>query len=98
MLYGEKVSVNANVLTNLGIKNFVQPALMLAAGIALGLGSTATKEAIITGATPTATAAAMFALRNKAYTADATSTILLSTILSIFTAAALIALFSSYPG
>jgi predicted permease len=97
MLYGEKVTLNSNVLVNLGIKNFLQPGLMLAAAAVLGMTLTATREAVITGATPTATAAAMFALRNKTYTADATSTILLSTILGIFTAAGLIALFAAYP-
>jgi len=95
MLYGEKFRINANVLSNLAIKNFLMPGLMCVGALALGMAVIPTQEAIITGAVPTATAAAMFALRNKAYTADATSTILASTILGIFTTAGLIALFAA---
>ncbi len=52
------------------------------------------QQAIITGAVPTATAAAMFALKNKTYTADATLTILIGTVLGIGTEGILMALFS----
>ena len=34
MLYGEPVRINADVLTNIGLKNFLQPGLMLL-GIAI---------------------------------------------------------------
>jgi predicted permease len=95
MLYGEKFSINLNVITNIGIKNFVQPALMLLGVVIFGLTKDPAHQAIITGAVPTATAAAMFALRNKTYTADATSTILVSTVLGIGTEAILIGLFST---
>jgi malonate transporter and related proteins len=50
---------------------------------------------VITGAVPTATAASMFALRNRTYTAEATSTIFISTLLGLFTEAVLIALLRS---
>jgi predicted permease len=92
MLYGEKFRLNANVLANVGMKNFVQPLLMLIGVIFLDLTPTAAREAIITGAVPTATAAAMFALKSGTYTKDATSTILVSTVVGVFTAAGLIAL------
>jgi predicted permease len=95
MLYGEKVRINLNVLTNIGIKNFLQPVMMLLGVGMFGLTKDPAHQAIITGAVPTATAAAMFALRNNTYTADATSTILLSTVLGIGTEAILIGLFSS---
>jgi malonate transporter len=95
MLYGEKFRVNLNVLTNIGIKNFLQPALMVLGVAMLWLTKDPAHQAIITGAVPTATAAAMFALKNKTYTADATSTILLSTVLGIGTEAILIGLFST---
>jgi malonate transporter len=95
MLYGEKVRINLNVLTNIGIKNFLQPAMMLLGVAMFGLTKDPAHQAIITGAVPTATAAAMFALKNNTYTADATSTILLSTVLGIGTEAILIGLFSS---
>lgn len=94
MLYGEKFRINANVLTNVGIKNFLQPALMLLGVVMFGLTGAPAHQVIITGAVPTATAASMFALRNNTYTADATATILLSTILGIGTEAVLIALSS----
>ncbi|GGF18170.1 hypothetical protein GCM10011611_25060 [Aliidongia dinghuensis] len=92
MLYGERFAINANVLANIGIKNFLQPGLM-ALGVALfGLSGGPARQVIITGAVPTATAASMFALKNNTYTADATATILLSTLLGIAIEAALIAL------
>ena len=94
MLYGEKFRINANVLTNVGIKNFLQPALMLLGVILFGVTGASAHQVIITGAVPTATAASMFALKNKAYTTDATATILLSTVLGIATEALLIAFFS----
>ena len=99
MLYGEPFKVNADVLTNIAIKNFLQPALMALAVAMLGLSfsSATAKQAIITGAVPTATAAAMFALKAKTYTAEATSTILIGTILGIGTAAILMAVLTAAP-
>jgi len=94
MLYGEKLKINLNVITNIGLKNFLQPGLMVVGAAIFGLTRDPAHQAIITGAVPTATAAAMFALKNKTYTADATSTILLSTVLGIATEAILIGLFS----
>ena len=94
MLYGEPFTINANVLTNVGIKNFLQPAMMAAGAVMFGLGAVSTQQAVITGAVPTASAAAMFALKNKTYTADATSTILISTVLGIATVGILMAIFS----
>jgi malonate transporter and related proteins len=91
MLYGEPVRINADVLTNIGLKNFVQPALMLLGTFIFGVSGPLASQVVITGAVPTATAASMFALRNKTYTAEATSTILISTILGLITEAALIA-------
>jgi malonate transporter and related proteins len=93
MLYGERFMVNANVLTNLAIKNFLQPALMVLGTVLFGVAGAPAHQAIITGAVPTATAAAMFALKTKTYTANATATILISTILGVFTEALLIAYF-----
>jgi predicted permease len=95
MLYGEKFRINANVLTNLGIKNFLQPVLMVLGVALFGLVGGPAQQVIITGAVPTATAASMFALRNNTYTADATATILLSTLVGIVTEGMLIAYFST---
>jgi malonate transporter len=93
MLYGEPFMINANVLTNLAIKNFLQPALMVLGTVLFGVVGAPAHQAAITGAVPTATAAAMFALKSKTYTADATATILISTILGIVTEGLLIAYF-----
>lgn len=94
MLYGEPFRINADVLTNVAVKNFLQPALMALGVVLFGLTAVSAHEAIITGAVPTATAAAMFAQKNKTYTADATATILISTILGIGTVGVLMALLS----
>lgn len=93
MLYGERFMINANVLTNLAIKNFLQPALMALGAVLFGVVGAPAHQAVITGAVPTATAAAMFALKNRTYTADATATILTSTILGVITEGLLIAYF-----
>jgi malonate transporter len=93
MLYGERFMINANVLTNLAIKNFLQPALMVLGTVLFGVVGAPAHQAVITGAVPTATAAAMFALKTNTYTADATATILISTILGIVTEGLLIAYF-----
>uniref|UniRef100_UPI00131E8B8A AEC family transporter n=1 Tax=Beijerinckia sp. L45 TaxID=1641855 RepID=UPI00131E8B8A len=37
MLYGEKLRINADVLTNIGLKNFLMPALMMLGALGLGL-------------------------------------------------------------
>lgn len=63
MLYGEKVGVNANVLANIGIKNFVQPLMIGAFALLFGLPGPSVQQAILTGAAPSATAATMFALK-----------------------------------
>jgi malonate transporter and related proteins len=93
MLYGERFLINANVLTNLALKNFLQPGLMVLGAVLFGVTGAPAHQAIITGAVPTATAAAMFALKTRTYTANATATILISTILGIFTEGLLIAYF-----
>lgn len=93
MLYGERFLLNANVLTNLAIKNGLQPAMMALGAVMLGLKGAPAHQAVITGAVPTATAAAMFALKSNTYTANATATILISTILGVATEGALIAYF-----
>ncbi len=94
MLYGERFRINANVLANLGVKNFLQPVLMLLGALLFGVAGAPAHQAIMTGAVPTATAAAMFALRSRTYMADATATILLGTVLGLFTEAVLIACFA----
>jgi len=95
MLYGEPFKINADVLANLGLKNLLMPLLMALGAALLGVSGAARQQVIITGATPTAVAASMFALKNNTYTADATATILISTILGIAINGILIGWFSS---
>jgi predicted permease len=47
---------------------------------------------VIRGALPTATIAPMLAMRHKAYTAESSAAVLLSTVLSVLTIAGVIAL------
>ncbi|SDG90486.1 AEC family transporter [Paraburkholderia phenazinium] len=93
MLYGERFVINANVLVNLGIKNFLQPGLMALGAVLFGVVGAPAHQAVITGAVPTATAAAMFALKTNTYTTNATATILISTFLGVITEGLLIAYF-----
>lgn len=93
MLYGEPVTLNADVFANVAMKNFAQPALMIAGAFIFALPHQINVQALIAGAAPTATAASMFALKNQAYTAAATSTVLVSTVTSVVTVAMLIGLF-----
>jgi malonate transporter and related proteins len=93
MLYGERFVINANVLVNLGLKNFLQPGIMAVGAVLFGVVGAPAHQTVITGAVPTATAAAMFALKTNTYTANATATILISTILGVITEGLLIAYF-----
>ena len=92
LLYGEPVRINANVLANIGLKNFLQPALMVLAALLFRLPPAIAEQALLTGAAPAATAASIFALKSNTYAADAASTVFISTVLSIFIVAILVAL------
>ena len=67
--------------------------LMALGAVLFGVVGAPAHQAVITGAVPTATAAAMFALKSNTYTGDATATILVSTILGVVTEGLLIAYF-----
>jgi malonate transporter len=72
----------------------VQPALMGLLVYLLAVRGEAGREMILLGALTTATIAPMLALRYKAYTAESSATVLLSTVLSVLTLACVIALFT----
>lgn len=93
MLFGEPVRFNANIGTNVVLKLVLQPLLIFAAALLVGLPPLISQQAILTGSAPTATAASMFALKSETYTAEATSTVLITTVLAIAIDAVLIALF-----
>ncbi|MCW2103638.1 UNVERIFIED_ORG: putative permease [Rahnella aquatilis] len=67
------------------MKNLIQPAIMAAAGLAFGLSHTLMQQVVIIGATPSAIAAGMFAVRSDTYVESASSSILIGTALGIVT-------------
>ncbi|KEA53453.1 MULTISPECIES: AEC family transporter [Mangrovibacter] len=94
LFYGERPAFNIHTLTNISIKNLIQPALMVAAGLAVGLSHTFMQQVVIIGATPSAIAAGMFAIRSDTYVESASSSILLGTALGIVTEGIMIYLVS----
>ncbi|ATA24522.1 transporter [Brenneria goodwinii] len=85
LFYGENPKFDLHTLTNISLKNLVQPAIMAAAGIAFGLSPTLMQQVVIIGATPSAIAAGMFAIRSNTYVESASSAILVGTAVGIFT-------------
>lgn len=63
----------------------MQGALILGAGLALGLEGGILQAAFIIGILPTATAVPALAISNNVYTETAAGTVLLSTLLSLVT-------------
>lgn len=85
LFYGERPTLNLQIFTNIGIKNLIQPAIMAAAGLAFGLSHTLLQQVVIIGATPSAIAAGMFALRSDTYIDTASSSILIGTAVGVLT-------------
>ncbi|ADO47946.1 AEC family transporter [[Enterobacter] lignolyticus] len=94
LFYGERPTLNVQTFTNISIKNLIQPGLMAAAGLAFGLSHTLMQQVIIIGATPSAIAAGMFALRSDTYIESASSSILIGTALGVVTEGLMIYLVS----
>ncbi|MGY5955663.1 AEC family transporter [Kosakonia sp. BK9b] len=94
LFYGERPSLNIHTFTNISIKNLVQPAMMAAAGLAFGLSHTLMQQVVIIGATPSAIAAGMFALRSDTYIESASSSILIGTAIGVLTEGIMIYLIS----
>jgi predicted permease len=85
LFYGERPKLNVQTFTNISIKNLIQPAMMAAAGLAFGLSHTLLQQVVIIGATPSAIAAGMFALRSDTYIDTASSSILIGTAVGVVT-------------
>lgn len=85
MLAQNPVRLGRDVVVNLAIKNLVQPAIILAAALALRLDSTLTKEVFLIGVMPSATAASVLAQRFGVYTQEAAATTAASTFFAILT-------------
>lgn len=94
LFYGERPQLTIQTCTNIGIKNLIQPAMMAAAGVAFGLSHTLLQQVVIIGATPSAIAAGMFALRSDTYIDSASSTILIGTAVGVVTEGIMIYLIS----
>lgn len=94
MFFGERPSFDRTIGTNVGLKNLLQPAMMTAAGLTLKLDHVLMQQVVVIGATPSAIAAGMFAIRNGTYAEEASSSILIGTALAIATEGLMIALVS----
>lgn len=85
LLSGIKFQINKEIVFNVFTKNILQGALILGAGLALGLEGSILQAAFIIGILPTTTAVPALAISNNAYTETAAGTVLLSTLLSLVT-------------
>jgi malonate transporter and related proteins len=95
MVAQNPVRLGRDVLANLALKNFVQPAIMLGAALAFKLDPKLTKEVFLIGVMPTATAASVLAQRYGVYAQEAASTTAASTLLAIFTISGALAIAST---
>ncbi|SUC46473.1 putative transporter YfdV [Providencia stuartii] len=75
LLSGIKLKISVEIVFNVFVKNFLQAALILGTGIALGLQGDMLKSAFIIGILPTATAVPALAISNKAYTDTSAGTV-----------------------
>jgi predicted permease len=94
LLSQQTIRLTGEVITNVLLKVLAQPALMGLLVLLLAVRGEAGREMILLGALPTASIAPMIALRYKAYTAESSATVLLSTVLSVLTLTAIIPLVS----
>jgi predicted permease len=85
IMSSEALKMNSEIWTNVGLKLLVHPALMIAAIVGLGVHGTYAQQMILLAALPSATIPAMFANEAGAYQSEAATTILVTTVLSIFT-------------
>lgn len=92
VLSGQKLRVGRASLLNVAFKIAAQPAAMWLLAVLLGVTGVYRREMILLGALPTASMTAMFAVQYGVYVAESDATILLSTIISIATLGAFIAI------
>jgi predicted permease len=92
LLTGETPKLSLAAIVNVVMKNLAQPAVMWALVLLLDVSGEYRRELILLGALPTATITSMFALRYKVYSNESNATVLLSTVLSIVTLGAAIAM------
>lgn len=92
LLAGQKFRVNRGSMLNIGFKLVAQPGVMWLLAILLGVSGANRREMILLGALPTASMIAAFAGQYKVGIGETDATILLSTVLSICTLGAFVAL------
>jgi malonate transporter and related proteins len=85
ILSSVKLKLSSEVWSNLGLKLLIHPALMFAATVALSVHGLFAQQMILLCALPSATIPAMFANEASAYQSEAATSILISTVLSVFT-------------
>jgi len=90
VLFSRRVSIDSIVAMNTVARNVVVPALFWGALVVAGLPAAATREAVITMAIPTTSLAVILAVQFKTAEREMASTLLFSTITSIFTMGAFI--------
>jgi malonate transporter and related proteins len=81
LLAAYTVRLNRAVALNVALKSVIQPALLIALMVLLGLPRTLAREGMVAAALPSAVIAPMLAARYKTYEAEAGSTMLLTTVL-----------------
>ncbi len=80
-----RLNLSSEVWANMGLKLLVHPALMVAATLLLSVKGIYAQQMILLTALPSATIPAMFANEANAYTSEAATSILTSTIASLLT-------------
>lgn len=90
MFCGTKMTLDAHVVGNVAIKNFLQPVVMLVGVLLFRLDGDFARQALIVGAVPSAIAASMFAVRYQTYASQASRSVLVSTVVGVFVQALLI--------
>jgi predicted permease len=92
LLSGQTLRIGWPALCNVALKNIAQPLGMWALARALGMNGEPMRVLILCGALPTAPMTAMFAIKFNVGTDETDAIILLSTVLSLLTVGAVIAL------
>jgi len=80
-----KLKLSSEVWANMGFKLLLHPALMVVAAFLLSIKGVYVQQMILLCALPSATIPAMFANEAGAYRSEATTSILVSTVLSVIT-------------
>jgi malonate transporter and related proteins len=92
VLYAQRVSITRTVVATVLARNILVPALLWAVIIGLGASAQTTREAVLTLAIPTSSICVILAVQFKEAEREMASTLLISTLASIGTMGAFIAL------